>query len=127
VNPLQSVEQLLPLRMPEASGLANWPIQLRLVPPNAPLLRGADLRLVADCVPFAMADFHRLLHRRPVVIGCPKLDDAGAYVEKLSAMLATSDVRSLTVVHMEVPCCTRLLSASPVIFALLATFATFPH
>jgi len=95
--------------LPEASGLANWPIQLRLVPPNAPFLRGADLLLVADCVPFAMADFHRLLHRRPVVIGCPKLDDAGAYVEKLSAMLATSEVRSLTVVHMEVPCCTGLL------------------
>ena len=55
-----------------------------------------------------MADFHRLLHRRPLVIGCPKLDDAGAYVEK-SAMLATSDVRSLTVVHMEVPCCTGLM------------------
>ena len=95
--------------LPEASGLANWPIQLRLVPPNAPFLQGADLLLVADCVPFAMADFHRLLHRRPVVIGCPKLDDAGAYVEKLSAMLATSDVHSLTVVHMEVPCCTGLL------------------
>jgi Pyruvate/2-oxoacid:ferredoxin oxidoreductase delta subunit len=95
--------------LPEASGLANWPIQLRLVPPNAPFLRGADLLLVADCVPFAMTEFHRLLHRRPVVIGCPKLDDAGAYVEKLSAMLATSEVRSLTVVHMEVPCCTGLL------------------
>ena len=95
--------------LPESPGLANWPIQLRLVPPNAPFLRGADLLLVADCVPFAMADFHRLLHRRPVVIGCPKLDDGGAYVEKLSAMLAMSDVRSVTVVHMEVPCCTGLL------------------
>jgi ferredoxin len=96
--------------LPQASGLANWPIQLRLVPPNAPFLRGADLLLVADCVPFALADFHsRLLHGSPVVIGCPKLDDAGAYVEKLSAMLLASDVRSLTVVHMEVPCCTGLL------------------
>jgi Pyruvate/2-oxoacid:ferredoxin oxidoreductase delta subunit len=93
----------------EVSCLANWPIQLRLVTPNAPFLRGADLLLVADCVPFAMADFHQLLHGHPVVIGCPKLDDAGAYVEKLSAMLSTSDARSLTVVHMEVPCCTGLL------------------
>jgi Fe-S-cluster-containing hydrogenase component 2 len=92
-----------------ASALGNWPIQLRLVPPNAPFLRGADLLLVADCVPFAMADFHRLLQGHALVIGCPKLDDAGGYVEKLSAVLAMSDVRSLTVVHMEVPCCTGLM------------------
>ena len=96
--------------LPEASGLANWPIQLRLVPPNAPFLRGADLLLVADCVPFAMAEFHRrLLHGRPVLIGCPKLDDGQAYVEKLAAILATSDVRSVTIIHMEVPCCTGLV------------------
>ena len=94
----------------EPSALGNWPIQLGLVPPHAPFLRGADLLLVADCVPFTMADFHqRMLRGRPVVIGCPKLDDAGAYIEKLSAMLVASDVRSLTVVHMEVPCCTGLL------------------
>ena len=94
----------------ELSALGNWPIQLRLVPPNAPYLRGADLLLVADCVPFAMADFHRrLLRGRPVVIGCPKLDDGRAYVEKLVSMLAASDVRSVTVVHMEVPCCTGLV------------------
>ena len=94
----------------ELSALGNWPVQLRLVPPNAPFLRGADLLLVADCVPFAMADFHaRLLRGRPVVVGCPKLDDGQAYVEKLAAMLTASDVRSVTVVHMEVPCCNGLV------------------
>ena len=94
----------------ELSALGNWPIQLRLVPPHAPFLRGADLLLVADCVPFAMADFHqRLLRGRPVVVGCPKLDDGQAYVEKLAAILTTSDVHSLTIVHMEVPCCTGLV------------------
>ena len=95
--------------LPQASGLENWPIQLRLVPPNALFLRGADLLLVADRVPFAMADFHQLLHHRPVVIGCPKLDDGDAYVEKLSAFLSASELRSVTVLHMEVPFCTGLL------------------
>lgn len=94
----------------EHSALGNWPVQLRLVPPNAPFLRGADLLLVADCVPFALADFHRrFLAGRPVVIGCPKLDDGQQYVEKLAAILTTSSPKSLTVIHMEVPCCTGLV------------------
>jgi len=93
-----------------APPLANWPIQLHLVPPTAPFLRDADLFLVADCAAFAFAGFHReVLKRRPLVIGCPKLDDTGAYVEKLSAMIAAAGIRSITVVHMEVPCCTGLI------------------
>lgn len=93
-----------------ASALGNWPIQLHLVPPNAPFLTGCDLLLVADCVPFAYADFHqRLLRGRPLVIGCPKLDDGQVYVEKLTDMLRESSIRSVTVVHMEVPCCTGLV------------------
>jgi Pyruvate/2-oxoacid:ferredoxin oxidoreductase delta subunit len=97
---------------PEAEGpaLANWPIQLRLVPPSAPFLKGADLFLVADCAAFAFAGFHgRLLRRRPLVIGCPKLDDAQFYVEKLADIIQVGAIRSLTVVHMEVPCCTGLV------------------
>jgi Pyruvate/2-oxoacid:ferredoxin oxidoreductase delta subunit len=96
---------------PSASpALAHWPIQLRLVPPNAPFLHDADLFLVADCVPFACAGFHeQVLRGRPIVIGCPKLDDANAYVGKLAEMLVQSEIRSLTVVHMEVPCCTGLV------------------
>jgi len=95
---------------PAASALGNWPIQLHLVPPGAPFLRNADLLLVADCVPFALADFHeRYLRGRPVVIACPKLDNTQPYVQKLAAMLIQSSIRSLTVVHMEVPCCMGLV------------------
>lgn len=88
------------------SRLSHWPVQLTLVPPNAPFLRDADLLLVADCVPFAMAEFHgRFLNGHPVVVGCPKLDDVQSYVRKLRAIFEQSSVRSLTIIHMEVPCC----------------------
>ena len=91
------------------SQLGNWPVQLHLVPPQAPYLRNADLLLVADCVPFAYADFHRrFLKGRPVLIGCPKLDDGQAYVQKLSQIIHTSAPKSISVLHMEVPCCTGL-------------------
>ena len=93
-----------------ASGLVNWPIQLHLVQPGAAFLRQADVVLAADCVPFAYAEFHREIVRgRPLLIGCPKLDDTSAYVEKLAAILSTAQIRSLTIVHMEVPCCTGLM------------------
>jgi Pyruvate/2-oxoacid:ferredoxin oxidoreductase delta subunit len=92
------------------TGLGHWPIQLHLVPASAPFLRGADLLLVADCVPFALPDFHqRFLRGKPVVIGCPKLDDTEFYVDKLAQILQAASLRSLTVVHMEVPCCTGLV------------------
>jgi Pyruvate/2-oxoacid:ferredoxin oxidoreductase delta subunit len=101
--------KLAPLGQPAPSHLTNWPVQLTLVNPQAPWLHQADLLLVADCVPFAFAGFHaQLLRGRPVIIGCPKLDDAPAYVEKLAAILRTAAPRSLTVVHMEVPCCRGL-------------------
>ena len=90
--------------------LSHWPIQLHLISAAAPVLRGADVFLVADCVPFACREFHsRILRGRPVVIGCPKLDDGRAYVQKLADIVRQSAPRSLTVVHMEVPCCTQLL------------------
>jgi Pyruvate/2-oxoacid:ferredoxin oxidoreductase delta subunit len=93
-----------------SSALANWPVQLKLVPPTAPYFRGADLLLAADCVPFAYAGFHaKMLPGKPVIIGCPKLDDAGFYVEKLAAILKAAAPRSLTVAHMEVPCCMGLV------------------
>lgn len=91
------------------SQLGNWPIQIHLVPPQAPYLQQADLLLVADCVPFAYADFHRrFLSGRPVLIGCPKLDDGQAYVHKLAQIIVTAAPKSISVVHMEVPCCTGL-------------------
>jgi len=92
-----------------SSELINWPIQIMLAPPSAPWLRDADVLLVADCVPFALADFHsRFLRGRPVLIGCPKLDQADFYVKKLAQMLQIAKPRSFTVVHMEVPCCSGL-------------------
>lgn len=93
------------------SALRQWPVQLMLVPPVAPFLDGADVLLAADCVPFAYAGFHsRLLKGRKLLVGCPKLDDAGFYAEKLADILRQNDIRSLTVVHMEVPCCFGLMA-----------------
>jgi hypothetical protein len=93
-----------------ATSLTNWPIQLHLVPPHAPFLKNADLLLAADCVPSAMPDFHRrYLKGRPLLIGCPKLDDVQAYVEKLAAILQVAKPRSLTIAHMQVPCCMGLM------------------
>lgn len=92
------------------SQLGNWPVQLKLVSPQADYFQNADLLLVADCVPFALADFHqRFLQGKPVVIGCPKLDDTGYYVEKLTDILRFSAINSLTVIHMQVPCCSGLV------------------
>jgi len=97
-------------RTGQPSALGQWPVQLTLVPPTAPYFRGADLLVTADCVPFAYADYHAdLLAGKAVVVGCPKLDDAQAYVDKLAAILAASDIRSITVAIMEVPCCGGLV------------------
>ena len=92
------------------SELRQWPVQLHLVPPTAPFLQGADVILAADCAPFAYADFHKdILKDKALLIGCPKLDDVSPYVDKLTAMIQHSNIKSLTVVHMEVPCCTGLI------------------
>lgn len=91
------------------SRLGNWPVQLNLVPPTAPFLQEADLLLAADCAPFAYADFHKdFLNDKTLVIGCPKLDDGQVYLEKLTRMLQENTINSLTVVRMEVPCCSGL-------------------
>ncbi len=93
------------------SQLGNWPVQLKLVPPSAPFLAEADLLLAADCVPFAYPDFHqKFLVGKTLLIGCPKLDDVEAYGEKLTAILSQNNIQSLTVVRMEVPCCTGLVN-----------------
>jgi NAD-dependent dihydropyrimidine dehydrogenase PreA subunit len=94
------------------SCLGHWPVQLNLVSPRAPFLAGADLLVCADCVPFAVPDFHqRYLAGRAVVVGCPKLDDLEHYREKLREMLAQAKPRSVTVLRMEVPCCGGLAMA----------------
>ena len=90
--------------------LTQWPVQLKLVPPTAPYLEGADLLVTADCVPFAYPDYHlELLKGKKVVIGCPKLDDVDSYTEKLIQMIKFNHFKSITVAFMEVPCCTGIV------------------
>ena len=88
------------------SRLGHWPVQLALVPVAGAIWQDADVLIAADCVAFALPDFHeRLLAGKTLVIACPKLDDVGPYVEKLTRIFAGNAIRSITVAHMEVPCC----------------------
>lgn len=94
---------------PSSAGLSelmNWPVQLRLVPPEAPYLKGAHLLLAADCTPVAVPDFHaRYLKDRPVIIACPKLDDNETHTARLANIIRAARPASITVLRMEVPCC----------------------
>jgi Pyruvate/2-oxoacid:ferredoxin oxidoreductase delta subunit len=91
---------------PSKSMLSQWPVQLTLLPPNAPFFENADLLVAADCVPFAYADFHTdFLKGKTLVIGCPKLDDVEFYKKKLTEIFKQSTIKSVTIVNMEVPCC----------------------
>ncbi len=93
-----------------ASALTQWPVQLHLVPVAAPYWDGADLLVAADCVAFALGGFHDdLLKGRKLAIACPKLDDTGPYVEKLAQIIGRNNIRSVSVAHMEVPCCYGLI------------------
>jgi len=86
--------------------LTNWPVQWRLVSPSMPFFKGKDILIAADCVPFAYRDFHgKFLTGKPVIIGCPKLDDAQGYLDKLTDIFKNGTPKSVTLVHMEVPCC----------------------
>ncbi|MFC2159139.1 ATP-binding protein [Actinomycetota bacterium] len=90
--------------------LRQWPVQIHLVPVNAPYFDNAELLIAADCVPFAYADFHRsLLKNKILLVGCPKLDDAGFYKDKITEILKENNIKSLTIAHMEVPCCFGLV------------------
>lgn len=94
------------------SCIASWPIEIRLVPVQAPYFDGADLLVAADCTAFAYGDFHKdLMDGRVTIIGCPKLDGVD-YAEKLQAILEANDIRSITVARMEVPCCGGLERAA---------------
>jgi Pyruvate/2-oxoacid:ferredoxin oxidoreductase delta subunit len=96
---------------PALSELGQWPVQLHLVPVDAPYFKDADLLIAADCVPFAMPDFHRkFLKGKALVIACPKLDNTEPYLKKLTAILQLNNINSVTVAHMEVPCCFGLVS-----------------
>lgn len=101
---------------PEGSGpaqtesqLSHWPVQIRLVPPTAPFLKNADLLVVSDCAPVAYPNFHHdFVKGKVVLMGCPKLDNASEYVSKFAEIFSKSDIRSITVLDMEVPCCSAL-------------------
>jgi len=87
------------------SELQHWPIQLRLLPPNAGFFKGADLLIAADCVGFANPNLHQLMKGKSVVIGCPKLDNIEEHSEKIKAIIEMNDLNTITVAMMEVPCC----------------------
>ncbi len=91
------------------SSLGHWPIQIRLIPPEAPFLKNAHLLVTADCATVAYPDFHaRLISGKAVMMGCPKFDDQQAYVKKFTEIFKKADVSSITCVFMEVPCCAAM-------------------
>ena len=90
-----------------SSQLRQWPVQLHLLNPQAPYLKNSDILIAADCVPFAYPNFHSdLLSGKIVIIFCPKLDDGiDTYIEKLTEIIKSNNIKSITIAHMEVPCC----------------------
>ena len=94
------------------SQLMQWPVQIKLVPVNAPYFENANLLIAADCTAYAYANFHNeFIRNRITLIGCPKLDE-GDYAEKLTAIIANNNIKSVTIVRMEVPCCGGIENAA---------------
>jgi len=97
----------------QVSYLGHWPVKLQLLGPNAPFLKGADLVLLADCAGIACPELHsRILKNHAIAIGCPKLDNLEAHIERLALILKEAQIKSLKVVHMEVPCCSGFIYAA---------------
>lgn len=95
----------VPASAPITSQLSQWPVQIKLVPINAPYFDGANLLVAADCTAYAYGNFHNEFIRNHItLIGCPKLDE-GDYTDKLTAILTNNNIKSVTVTRMEVPCC----------------------
>ncbi len=95
---------------PGTSLLTNWPLQIRLVPPDAPFLKEANLLIAADCTAVAYPDFHnQFVRSRVVLLGCPKFDDQYAYVEKFAAIFKAADIKKITCLIMKVPCCASMM------------------
>jgi len=91
------------------SALTQWPVQLQLVPVQAPFWQNSDLLIAADCVAVAYPDLHsKLIKGRSLAIACPKLDDTSTYVEKLTSIFKENEIKSITVARMTVPCCSRI-------------------
>ncbi|MCX7635487.1 MAG: 4Fe-4S binding protein [Syntrophales bacterium] len=97
------------LDVQQETALTHWPIQIRLIPPTAPFLKDADLLVLADCTAVAYPALHRdLMKGKVVMMGCPKFDDVDDYARKFAAIFRTAAIRSITVVVMEVPCCSGM-------------------
>ena len=97
---------------PLTSRLSQWPVQIKLIPVNAPYFDGANLLIAADCTAYAYANFHEeFIRNRITLVGCPKLDSVD-YSEKLTAIIANNNIKSVTIVRMEVPCCGGLEMAA---------------
>lgn len=104
--PSAQIQSLVPKA---SSALSHWPVQIRLVPPTAQFLKGADLLVAADCTPVAYASFHQdFLKGKVVMLGCPKFDEPQAYIQRFAEIFSKLDIKSITVVVMEVPCCQGL-------------------
>jgi ferredoxin len=113
--PSSQIKALAPEAQDEVGGgdqkstLSHWPVQIKLVPPTAPFLKGAHLLVAADCAAVAYPNFHRdFLKGKAVMIGCPKFDDVQEYVEKFAQIFRAADVKRVTIADMEVPCCSAL-------------------
>jgi len=92
-----------------ASALCHWPVQIRLIPPTAPFLKGADLLITADCAAVSAPSFHNdYLKGKVVMMGCPKFDDVESYVKKFAQIFQVANIKSITTLIMEVPCCSGL-------------------
>ena len=107
---------------PVQSQLMQWPVQIKLVPVNAPYFENANLLIAADCTAYADANFHQeFIRNRITLIGCPKLDE-GDYAEKLMAIIANNNIKSVTIVRMEVPCCGGIEMAAKRAIQAIGTF-----
>jgi ferredoxin len=104
-------ESVHPEVIENKSQLSQWPVQIKLAPVNAPYFADANLLIAADCTAYAYGDFHnRFIRNKVTLIGCPKLDE-GDYSEKLTAIIKNNNIKSVTVVRMEVPCCVGIENA----------------
>ena len=115
-NIKHEVKEAKPLTASTASSsepmLQNWPVQLQLAPVQASYFDGANLLIAADCTAYAYPNMHQdFIAGRVALIGCPKLDDNNYYAEKLTQILQANEIKSITVLRMEVPCCTGIVNA----------------
>lgn len=107
-SPCEAANSPSMLASPDSS-LMHWPVKIKLIPPNAPFLKGAHILVAADCTPVAYPAFHNdFLKGKPVLMGCPKFDDTEEYINKFEEIFRSAGIKSVTVLIMEVPCCSKL-------------------